>query len=354
MDEVLSNILERFKSSNKILIVPSLPADGDCLGSSLAIKWYLEKLGKRDIRIYAFFKIPEKYSSFPGIEQISSKYVDNIDYSVFDLIVSVDGSQLDRIFSSEIYAKVDVNLFNDRLISIDHHEGGDMVDKFPKYTLTSTSYTSTTELIYTKIINNPMFMMDLYTHNDIPSNVATWIYLGMTGDSNNFARIKNSNVLRIAADLIDLGAEYELATDYHTPISEIKFTGWAISKTKFYPEIKCAILNVTHENYIEAVSLFGKNLFNNDIDRHYKNVVGKQVEGYDLYFVIQDTTEGNFNSKVGWRIRDTKVSKYDLITMFNSNGFVAGGHRGAGGAKSKLSGNEVEDKLISLIESQYS
>lgn len=350
MDQILLNIKDRILNSQKVLIVPSLPADGDCLGSSLSMKWYLNTIGISDVRIYSFFKIPDKYKNFPGIDQIQSKYIDNIDFKFFDLVITVDGSQLDRIFSSEVYSKMDVNLFNDRLVCIDHHEGGDLIDKFPKYTLTSTKYSSTTELIYSKIINNPLFMGEHYTHKDIPSIVATWIYLGMTGDSNNFGRIENSDVLRIAADLVDLGAEYQLATDYHTPMEEIKFTGWGIYKTKFIPELRTAILNVSGANYVEAVDLFGKNLFNNDYDRHYKNVVGKQVEGYDLYFIIQETNEGNFKSKIGWRVRDTKVIDYDLITMFNNAGFVAGGHRGAGGAKSKLSGNEVEEKLIKLLE----
>ena len=51
--EVVEKILDKVNKANNILVIASNPIDPDCLGTSLSIKWWLEKLDKK-VKIYAF------------------------------------------------------------------------------------------------------------------------------------------------------------------------------------------------------------------------------------------------------------------------------------------------------------
>ena len=94
-------IFNKIKSAKKILILPSQPADLDCLCSAISMLWYVkEHAGNTEVKVYSFFQIPDKLMLFDEFKVIEQKYLAAIDLNVYDLIIGVDGNGYDRYLTN--------------------------------------------------------------------------------------------------------------------------------------------------------------------------------------------------------------------------------------------------------------
>lgn len=339
----LTKIQAKIKSSNKILILPSQPADLDCLTSALSVKWYVQNVyGKEDVRIYSFFQIPEKLNLFEEIKSIEQKYLDKIDVTVYDLIIGVDGNGYDRYLTNSYSKYLSQEVLKDRFINIDHHQPDKNSDFIEDYNLSDSNASSTTLVIY----------RDLFKDIKIPDYVATWLYTGILSDTGNFRWNISDQTLSIAGELLSKGADYLKAGNINIPKKEIDFSVWAINHTQYLEELRATVLYIDKTHYAELDTQFGDKWDFKDLDRHYKNSFCKSIEGYDYYLILKEDKKAD-NVRVTWRMRDLPQKKIDFVKIMQGLGFEAGGHMNSASARAygKKIG-EVWEKLKNAIEKE--
>lgn len=184
--------------------------DGDALGSMIAMAMIMEKLQVK-ATMYSHDGVPKVYRFLPW----SDKIVDRIPDREFDLLITVDSSDITRIGAKKIKAK--------KVINIDHHvdntEFGDI--NFVE------SLSSVGELIYKLALEYKV---------EIDKEMADALYVSIITDTGNF---KYSNTLpstfEVARDLVVCGANPSvLATlSYDTKTLEgLKILAKALSKAK--------------------------------------------------------------------------------------------------------------------------
>ena len=91
----LDEILKEINNAETIVILTHEAPDGDAIGSSLALKLMIEKLGKTaDVIIPEYSRL---FSFLPEVEQIKG----DSEIKNYDLAISVDGATLKRLSKKE-------------------------------------------------------------------------------------------------------------------------------------------------------------------------------------------------------------------------------------------------------------
>jgi phosphoesterase RecJ-like protein len=168
-----------------IAAVTHKDADGDTLGSALALAMALEPLGKT-VPVVSNPPVPVAWSFLPGIERVNRDPVEaGVPVFVFD---AGDASRAGQ-FTSLIEAAPTV-------VNIDHHVSN---TQFGTLNLVCTDAASTGELVY-----------DLLKawHIPIPPDAAGCLYATILSDTGGFRHDNTSgHALRAAAELVALGAD---------------------------------------------------------------------------------------------------------------------------------------------------
>ena len=105
----LDDILVEIKEAEKIVIMAHETPDGDAIGSMLAMRLALKKLGKESDVIVREF--PRTFDFLAGANEVKS----NSDIEKYDLAISLDCADLKRLIGKEYFEKAK------RTIVIDHH-----------------------------------------------------------------------------------------------------------------------------------------------------------------------------------------------------------------------------------------
>lgn len=190
MIEKKNKLFEQIDNSNNILISAHVNPDGDAVGSSFGLAHILRNMGKN---VYVI-----KNDKFPtNLEFMydESMYFDN-QFEDIDLFIAIDSADIMRIGNSIEY----FNKAKDTAV-IDHH-------------ITNVGY-SNNDIIYLsssacEIVAETFLERGI----NIPQKAADYLYLGILTDTFRFQySASTSNTLRVAADLIDLGARKDFIHD---------------------------------------------------------------------------------------------------------------------------------------------
>ena len=180
-------------AQDPVLIVCHISPDGDCIGAALAVKHYLDAVGKQSVLINDD-EIPSRYDFLPGIEQ----FVRTRDVvQRFSVIVSVDCADRRRMGNvPSLFEKDHV------LINIDHHETN---DHFGHINLVEPEASATCLVLYR-----------LFHAAGVPmgKSLAYCLYTGIVFDTGGF-RYNNTTpeVHMVAADLLKRDIEPFLVAD---------------------------------------------------------------------------------------------------------------------------------------------
>lgn len=179
-----TKLLSVFGEHDSFLISSHVSPDGDCIGSQLALCWYLQSLGKA-VSIYNYDPVPSKFRFLQGVEQISTERPQ----STFDVLVVLDCSNPQRL-GWEGHEQIAQSIVN-----IDHHRDN---MQFGSINLVQTS-AATGEIIYRFFSENGV---------EYPPHVAEALYTAIMTDTGGF-RFSNTNssILKTCADLADKGAD---------------------------------------------------------------------------------------------------------------------------------------------------
>ena len=247
----LHDIISALKKSKSIIILPHISADGDALGSGLALALALKRQNRgngKDIKLYIEEAIPRMYSFLPDreiVEVYSDKHrtpvknADNNITDVYETVIAIDTGDMERLGKrAEIFNNAELK------INIDHHATNTL---FGNINYVNEEASATGEIIYQLIK-----MMG----SDIDRDIALCLYVAITTDTGGF-RYSNTTPLThlITSDLIGYGINIaDVSFRVFDSISEgkLKLMGMAINSLELYEQKKIAFITVTEKMIEEA------------------------------------------------------------------------------------------------------
>ena len=315
------------KGQKNIVITSHINPDGDAVGSSLGLMFFLRKYNN-NVSIILPNKMPDFLKWMPEANNIfdyendkkqSNKKIENA-----DIIFSLDYNDLSRLGNMEGIVKKS----NAIKILIDHHQNP---YNFAEYTYSDISICATSEMIYHFIDKlGEIDMLDKY--------ISICLYTGIMTDTGSFrfssVSAKTHKILSHFIDKsIDIEEIHSNVYDYND-LERFKLLSIAINNIK--------IINNTAYTFI--------------ISKDFEKVNNKKgyTEGFVNYCLqikninlgaifIEDKQEGII--KVSLRSKgNIDVNK---IARDNFNG---GGHKNASGGRTKLSLKETLDLFEEVIK----
>ncbi|HVS93045.1 MAG TPA: bifunctional oligoribonuclease/PAP phosphatase NrnA [Mucilaginibacter sp.] len=324
----LAQLKELLAHPRRIVITTHHKPDGDAMGSSLGLYNYLIQHGHH-VQVITPTDYPDFLAWLPGNGDVII-YEDHADQSKefvekAEIIFCLDFNNLSRINDlGEV-----VRASSAAKVMIDHHLEPEDFDDYRHWDINAAA---TAQLVYDLIVHK--FDDGEFVNPD----VATCLYTGIMTDSASF-KLPNttSNVHRIAADLIDLGA-------VNWRIHELVYNNLSENKLRFLGYCLSNKLEVLHEFNAAVIS-----------------VSRQELEQFE---VMTGDTEGIVNyglSIAGIRLAAFIVERKDRIKLsLRSKGefpaneickkyFNGGGHRNAAGGHSDDSLEKVIERFKSIL-----
>ncbi|NIZ39964.1 bifunctional oligoribonuclease/PAP phosphatase NrnA [Entomospira entomophila] len=175
-------VVEFIRKHEKFVVLGHVAPDGDCIGSQLALTFFLQRLGKT---AYAVSMGPFSKNEVKSHAELFAREIDDDwkDYAVF-------------IVDSATFERTGFEPFGVAVMTIDHHAS---IEENYIPGLLDVGSPSTTLLIQ-RLIES--------FNNGLSEQEARWLFLGFATDTGFFRHLRSGsgNHLRRAAVLIDMGA----------------------------------------------------------------------------------------------------------------------------------------------------
>ncbi|MCX6734420.1 MAG: bifunctional oligoribonuclease/PAP phosphatase NrnA [Candidatus Peregrinibacteria bacterium] len=370
------NIIELIKRSNKILVLPSSPPDGDSLGSAVALYMSLRKLGK-EVTVICADPVPDVYDFLPNMKIVGNKFMSSNDFIItidckkikvdkikssieddkvniilspldghfseaditfnkgemsYDLIITVDTAELQQLRgiyenNTEIFHQVPV-------INIDHHISNTHFGKINHVDIMSSS---TTELLCPLLEE-----MAKDTGVDlIDEDIATLLLTGIITDTGSF---QNANTtpksFEVASELIAYGARQQEIIQYiykTKQLSQLKLWGRVLSKIQTDEKHHIVWSVVSQQDLRDTGSSVDET--GDIIDELMTNAPGAEV------ILLIKEKKDNF---ISVSIRTTSAS-IDAAAIAEK--FGGGGHtQAAGFGMNDISLRDAEYKVVNAVK----
>lgn len=302
--------------------------DGDALGASLALYWYLHNAGKRPVLVLPS-KYPDAFAWMPGLEN-ALIYDEDPEASIKAFVQAplkfcLDFNSIDRI--DHLGKALIESQSRGTVVMIDHHlDPGD----FPDVMISETSASSTAELIFHLIDA----MGDV---NKITPQIADCLFTGIITDTGSFRHATSARLYQVAGVLKSRGAD-----DY---------------------KIQDLINNSLSQSQLKLIGhcLYNRMEFLEDVGA---GIIYLDRDDYEKYNIQRGDTEGIVNYML--MVRDVKVSVFvmeqpNIVKLsFRSKGdisvqeiankhFNGGGHRNASGGSSYYPLESTLEKLRRIL-----
>ncbi len=286
--ETIQQIHQLLEQKNNILITFQKDGKGDAIGSAVALKLFLEKLGKKVDIVVDEFNLPSSFKFLKKTSEIKSKFshlqkfmimvdiretgMEQITYDVkdeklyicvtpkngvidkqnistaqtdftYDLIITLDTQDLESI--GGIYSN-NTNLFySTPILNIDHNSAN---EHYGQINFTDITACSTAEILY-KLMTK---LGDEYINKEISTALLT----GMIAHTRSF---KTNNVrpqsLVVASKLMSGGADREIIIRhlYHTrSLPSLKLWGQALAHLQYDKSIGLVWTTITRDDFVRS------------------------------------------------------------------------------------------------------
>ena len=204
-------VLDFLRDNDRFLVASHVNPDGDGLGSAMAIKWALERMGK-DSRIVIMSDPPENFRFFRNFQWLEKFTAPTAQSEKYDCAVIIDAPNLERLGQT-------ANLLTDnaRMLNIDHHVSN---ERFAQVNHVITNAAASAEIVY-KVVKS----LDI----GIDEECAEYIYTGLIVDTGRF-RFSNTSpdTLKTAAELVAIGVKPSHVTEwiyFHNTIETTRALG---------------------------------------------------------------------------------------------------------------------------------
>ena len=327
-DLEIRTVQEFINQANNVVILTHMSPDGDAMGSSLAMRHFLEAQGKRvDVIVPNAF--PDFLAWLPKanedvIYEKQRELADGLLESA-DLVICTDFNDPKRIGS-----------LGDKLLTltckkmmIDHHLHP---SNFPDLTLSYPASPSTCELVY-RLITRLSPITD--SRSPITEEIATCIYTGMMTDTGTFSFNSNyPEMYQIVGELvatgIDKDAIYNRVFNAYSA-DRMRLMGYCLyQKMKIFPEHHTALI------YLSRKDLYRFNFQSGDAE----GIVNLPLQIKDVYyscFMREDKVNPTEKALAGGSKTKIKISLRSQgdrpVNVFAKDIFNGGGHANASGGE---------------------
>jgi phosphoesterase RecJ-like protein len=293
--------------AERILIISHIRPDGDAVGSLIGLGLMLEEIGK-EVNLVLEDGVPLVFHHLTGADRVTKEVV-----GVYDLVIVVDSSDIDRIGSVlDEYGEPDVN--------IDHHPTN---TQFASLNLVRDNAVATVEIIY-----------DIALALSLPINlpIAEALLTGLLTDSLGF-RTSNSSprTLRIAAELMERGANLQVLyrkAMMEKSIEAIRYWGQGLSRIQHEEGLIWTSLSLEDRKIAEYTGRDDADLVN----------ILTRVKDIKVCVVFVEQTDGSV--KVSWRSQPS----FDVASIATQ--FGGGGHKPAAGAEIRGDLETVQNDVL--------
>ncbi|HKL11654.1 MAG TPA: bifunctional oligoribonuclease/PAP phosphatase NrnA [Clostridia bacterium] len=314
---MFSDIVMRINEAKRILIIPHIMPDGDTIGSSIALKLALQKIGKT-VCVHNIDPLPDDIS-FIGTEYIA----DATDFvASADLVIALDSSDKNRLsVPFEDICEFDI-------INIDHHRTN---ENYGLLNLVLPDASATGEIIYNLIVEMGI---------EMDAEIAENLYIAISTDTGRFLYSNtHPETMKIAAKLLETGIDIDnlnIQLYQNQPYDKVMFESEAMLSMKLYYKRKLSVVCLEK-------SLFEKYGLNHTAS---DGIVerARNIRGVDISFLLKEVDD---SVKVSMRSKgDFDVSKIAGI-------FGGGGHKNAAGFITIHPLSEISKRLIEEAGKQY-
>lgn len=312
----IHNVIERY---HKFLITTHVRADGDGIGSEIALFHALKGMGK-SVSVANDSPVPKIYKFIiPG----AGMYIHpELPPEQAEVVFTLDCPTLDRLGKiREIISKDAI------IINIDHHISN---EHFGKINWVSEGMCATGEII-----------LHLFqeVNIDITPDIATALYVAIVTDTGRFTHSNTTpDVLRAAAFLIEQGAKHiEIMKHVYNanPYNLIQLNAQALNTVKLHTGNRIATIWLTKEMLAKA---------NVDaIDTQEFADIPVSIDGVCIGVLLREMTKPNW-IKVSFRSRNG----FNVNTIAKK--FGGGGHKYAAGCEIQGSIADVQQIILAELE----
>jgi len=304
--------------AKEVVVASHRLPDGDCIGSALALTRALGQMGARVVAVIGD-PVPEMYSFLPGSGDILLPHQVTF---VPPLLVVVDCTDLERVAEGFGSWRKKV----ERIINIDHHVSNTF---FGDLNYVDEEAAATGELIYAVLKEMGGICLD--------SAIATALYTALVTDTGSF-QFENcrARTLRLAADLVDLGADLPLIREYlweNKPLLAIRLLAEVLPTLSLAYGGKVAWLVVKRE-VMDRLGAKGE---------HAEGLVNypRSIAGVEVGVVFRELEPGVV--KVALRSKK-QVDVNEVAALFGG-----GGHKRAAGCLIRSSIEEAVEQVIKAV-----
>lgn len=322
----LAEIKDLLAFPKSIAIITHRNPDGDALGSSLGLRYFLEKFN-HNVKVILPSEYPTNFKYLHGIDDCVVFDLKHEETEAIlknaDITFCLDFNALDRV------DRIGPLIQDSRAkkILIDHHLDP---EPFVDYTYSDTSASSTCELIH-------QFIHHLGEQEKLDVRIGEALFTGIITDTGSFKYSTNPTTYKVAADLKEVGVDdYTLQDKIHNTMTEkqLKLLGHALAnRMEVIPEHNTGIIALTKQDYYDF-----------DIQRG-------DTEGIVNFILMMD------GIKVAAFIREQPTivkmsfrSKGDIsVQALARDHFKGGGHKNASGGAAYAKLTDVINRFKTVL-----
>lgn len=314
----LDSIVKVFKKSTKAVILPHIAADGDAIGSALALRSALAQTGLESV-IYVEEKIPFLYSFLPGIDEIKIYDGGRLETD-FDLAIALDTGDRDRLGKRKgLFDAAPVN------VNIDHHSTN---TAFGIYNHIDITASAVGEIIY-RLIQ----MLEV----ELDRDRATCLYVAIATDTGGF-RFSNTTpeTHRITAELLGKGVDVaEVSRKIFDTVTfeKVKLMGEAIGSIRLFENGQAAMIVLTDEMILRTGA--------SEEDCEGIVDIARKIQGVEVAIMLRSRSDGT----VKGNLRSHEKVDVSAIARF----FGGGGHVRAAGFTSHMQLSELIEQISQRV-----
>ena len=326
--ETVDTINKLLENPKRIVVVGHKNTDGDAIGSSLGLSFFLKQRG-HEVQVVMPNDFPEFLKWLPGCKTLytydrdASKVKQSI--AKAEIIFTLDFNALNRTGDlAEVLEKATADF-----VMIDHHQ---QPDDYAVATYSDVTMSSTAEMVF-------HFIEALKGENEITPELATNLYTGIMTDTGSFRFPATTAIThKVIATLIKCGANN---TEIHQNIydtnshNRLKLLGVALNNLEILPDYRTAYISISQED-------LDNNHFRKGDTEGFVNYA-LSVKGIIFALIFIENKQENI-TKISFR------SKGDFsVNEFARAHYNGGGHTNAAGGRSDHSLTDTINEFITIL-----
>lgn len=308
----LDEIIKEIKDSNSIVILTHEAPDGDAIGSSLAFKLGLKKVGREADLIMT--KYAKTFDFLPSADEIKT----SSDIEQYDLAISLDCATIKRLDNRKYFDNAK------RTIVIDHHGSNNMFG--------DTNYVNPVSPACAEIV----LEMLTYYNIEIDKEIGTCLMTGIITDTGGFQYPSTTaDTFEYAAEMIRKGvdvADICKRTLQTKTKANFELAKRIMQRMELFANDRIAFSYVTKKDLEETNAQEG--------DHEGLVNIGRSIEGVEVSIFLREIPDEENTYKISMRTVDY-VNASDVCLMFGG-----GGHPRAAGATAQGKLEQIKDKII--------